>query len=175
MNGRFERCLRFVLQREGGYSKDKLDRGGSTFRGITQSTLNEARSRGWTRVEHVADLTDHDVERIYESGYWRPSRAAEFPAPLDLMLFDAFVNHRPTVAVSLIQAAVGSKQDGKVGPKTIQAAQDVNLVTAVERYAFEREQLYRRIVKQDPPQERFLRGWLNRVAHVKAAALLEVV
>ncbi len=31
-----------------------------------------------------------------------------------------------------------------------------------------------RIVAEDASQVRFLRGWLNRVAHVKAAALAEV-
>lgn len=171
---RFERCLVFTLREEGGYSNDPLDRGGSTYMGITQGTLDIARKHGWTRTEFVADLTFDEVRHIYEAGYWNPSRAHEFPAPLDLLLFDAYVNHRPSVAVSLIQAAVGSERDGKVGPKTVARAHEVNRVTAIERYCFEREQFFRRIVAGDHSQERFLRGWLNRVAHVKAAALLEV-
>lgn len=172
--GRFERCLRFVLREEGGYSNDPNDHGGSTYMGITQATLDHARASGWTRVRWVRDLKMSDVEQIYFHGYWAASRAHEFPAPLDLLLFDAYVNHRPMTAVRLIQAAVLAEQDGVVGPKTLDAAHISSPVAAIERYAFERERLYRQIVKNDSTQERFLRGWLNRVAHVKAAALVEV-
>lgn len=174
-DARFGRCLTFTLREEGGVSNDPADRGKLTNRGVTQETFEFAIRHGLVRAASVRDLTDEDVKAIYHALYWIPSRAAELPAPLDLCLFDAYVNHRPKVAVRFIQAALKVDQDGVIGPKTIEAALEVpSMLTAVERYAYWREQFYRRLVDSDESQAKFLRGWLNRVAHVKAAALAEV-
>jgi lysozyme family protein len=174
--GRFDRCLRFTLREEGGYSNDPADKGKETWRGVTAATFDRARKAGVVPRDCVTvrDLKPEHVEAVFWNFYWNASKAHEFPAPLDLLLFDAYVNHRPEVAVKLIQAAVGADQDGKVGPKTLEAARVVQPVTAIERYTYEREQFYRRLVKQDESQAKFLRGWLNRVARVKASALAEV-
>lgn len=173
--GRFERCMRYVFGEEGGYSNNPADKGKATNLGITQATLDRARGQGWTRVENVRDLTRFEAEQVYWNGYWIAPRCYAFPAPLDLLAFDAFVQHRPTAAAEIMQTAVGTVPDGIIGPKTIDAAHKVDPVSAIERYAYARERLYRQIVKADPTQTVFLKGWLNRVAHVKAAALAEVV
>jgi lysozyme family protein len=174
--GRFERCLRFTLREEGGLSNDAADRGGLTNHGVRQATFEAARAAGALppRVKSVRDLTLDDAEHVYYQLYWLTSRAFEFPAPLDLCLFDAYVNHRPQVAVRFIQAAVGADEDGVVGMDTVAKAHAAHLAEAVERYAQARERFYRDLVKADPMQERFLKGWLNRVATVKSAAMAEV-
>jgi lysozyme family protein len=174
--GRFERCLRFVRQPgvEGGLADDKADHGGRTNAGISTPTFLEAKRRGIVKAARVDDLTDQEIETIYWSIFWLEPKCYEFPAPLDLLAFDAFVQHRPAAAARLMQTAVGTVPDGIIGPKTIDAAHKVQAVAAVERYAYARERFYREIAKEDPTQVRFLRGWLNRVAHVRAAALLEV-
>lgn len=172
--GRFDRCLRFVLHEEGGLADVKGDHGGLTNFGISTPTFNAAKARGLIKASRVDALTKAEAEHVYWSLYWIEPRCYEFPAPLDLLAFDAYVQHRPGPAAELLQTAVGTVPDGVIGPKTIAAAHQVEAVAAIERYAYARERLYREIVKADPSQERFLRGWLNRVAHVKAAALAEV-
>lgn len=172
--GRFERCLRFVLHEEGGLANDKADHGGKTNRGVSSPTFEAAKRRGVVRAQRIDDLTDLEVETIYWSMYWLEPRCYEYPAPLDLLAFDAYVQHRPTPAAEMMQTAVGTVPDGIIGPKTIAAAHKVDRVAAIERYAYARERFYRQIVKQDPTQQRFLRGWLSRVAEVKTAALAEV-
>jgi lysozyme family protein len=175
--GRFERCLRFTLREEGGLSNDPADKGGLTNHGVTQATFEAARAAGALplRVKTVRDLTLDDAEHVYFVLFWLPSRAFEFPAPLDLCLFDAYVNHRPDVAVRFIQAAVGSTEDGIVGMDTVAKALAAHLAEAVERYAHARETFYHELVKRDSTQARFLRGWLTRVATVKASAMAEVL
>jgi lysozyme family protein len=52
--------------------------------------------------------------------------------------------------------------DGKLGPMTIARANELDpewLLDAIREFAAER---YRAIVKKNPTQERFLRGWLRR-------------
>jgi lysozyme family protein len=174
--GRFERCLRFVRQPsvEGGLADVKGDHGGRTKAGISTPIFLEAKRRGIVKAERVDDLTDQEIDLIYWAMFWVEPRCYEFPPPIDLLAFDAFVQHHPTPAAELIQAAVGAVPDGVIGPKTIAAAHKVESVAAIERYAYARERLYREIAHNDPSQVKFLAGWLNRVAHVKAAALLEV-
>jgi lysozyme family protein len=174
--GRFERCLRFVRQPnvEGGIADDKADHGGRTNAGISTPIFLEAKRRGMTKAARVDDLTDQEIESIYWALFWIEPKAYLFPAPLDLLAFDAFVQHRPRPAAELMQTAVGAVPDGIIGPKTIDAAHKVEPVAAIERYAYARERLYREIAKADPTQVKFLRGWLNRAAQVRAAALAEV-
>lgn len=172
--GRFERCLRFVLHEEGGLADVKGDHGGRTNLGISSETFETAKERGLVKAARVDDLTAADAEHVYWSLFWIEPRCYEFHAPLDLLAFDAFVQHRPHVAAEMMQTAVGSVPDGIIGPKTIDAALKVDPVSAIERYVYARERFYRQLAHEDPTQVRFLKGWLNRVAEVKAAALLEV-
>ena len=44
---RFEDAFKIVLGFEGGYVNDPADRGGETNYGITASTLNSAKVKGW--------------------------------------------------------------------------------------------------------------------------------
>lgn len=44
---RFDDAFKIVLDFEGGYSNDPADRGGETNYGITASTLNSAKTKGW--------------------------------------------------------------------------------------------------------------------------------
>lgn len=172
---RFQIVVREVFGVEGGYSDRKKDKGGPTNMGITYLTLAEAQRRGLVpREVNPRTLTREQAERIYYELYWKAYRCPEFPAPLDLCAFDAFVNHRPRPAARIFQEAVGAVPDGVIGDATVRAANAVELVGAVERYARVREAFYRQIVKDDPTQQEFIRGWLNRLAHVRAAALKEL-
>jgi len=44
---RFDDAFKIVLGFEGGYVNDPADKGGETNYGITASTLNSAKTKGW--------------------------------------------------------------------------------------------------------------------------------
>jgi lysozyme family protein len=44
---KFEDAFKIVLGFEGGYVNDPADKGGETNYGITASTLNSAKTKGW--------------------------------------------------------------------------------------------------------------------------------
>jgi lysozyme family protein len=175
---RFQRCLDFLRSPgiEGGFSNNSSDHGGATNFGISTPIFEAARSRGLVpdSVTSVRDLTPAQAENIYFYLFWADTRAGEFPVPLDLCAFDAFVQHRPVAAVRLIQRAVDAIPDGVIGPETIERARTCSLRVAVEKYCWAREQLYREIAKTDPTQQVFLHGWLNRVSHIRSAALADI-
>jgi lysozyme family protein len=83
------------------------------------------------------------------------------------MHFDAAVNHGVRGAIRLLQQAVRVEADGQIGPLTRRAIAEAETAAVILRYAALREERYRAL----PHFWRFGRGWLNRVAATKEAAI----
>lgn len=174
----FERALSFTFGSEGGLSDHPADRGGLTNMGITAGTLNRAYIQKIVCHNDVRRLTRAEAAKIYEELYWKPSCADEMPWPLCALHFDAAVNHGLGGAAKLLQRALSKVRrvpleiDGSIGPKTKRllyaAIMDMDANAEYSRafctaYLDYREQLFRAIVKNNPSQKVFLRGWLNRL------------
>lgn len=166
MKDNFATCLRLTLAYEGGWSDNPHDPGGATMKGITLATYSDWLGREATKDELKAIPTDH-VEAIYRKGYWDKVRGDDLPAGLDLVAFDAAVNSGPKRAATWLQLAVGAKPDGAIGPASVAAAMAAPHDKAVGvacdlRLAF---------LKSLGSWKYFGKGWLARVAKVRAAAL----
>ncbi len=173
----FDEALRHVLEMEGGYTDDPIDPGGPTNKGITLKVFCRHTGRlldARTRAERIAELraiSDERVAEIYEQRYWRRSRAAEMPAAIGFMHFDASVNHGPTGAARLLQSALNAlvpdiEIDGEIGPLTIAAVRRADTAVLLGAYADARRRKYRSLRHF----WKFGRGWLNRVARTEARA-----
>jgi uncharacterized protein (TIGR02594 family) len=169
----FRLALAHVLRMEGGYSNDPHDPGGPTNRGITLAVF--AKWRGETldatsRQRLLAELkriSDDEVAAIYEARYWRPACCASLPPGLDLMHFDAAVNHGVGGAARMLQQALEVTVDGVIGPNTRAAARRRPLRVTLDAYGAIRRARYRTL----KTFWRFGRGWLRRVdATLEAAA-----
>ncbi len=90
-------------------------------------------------------------------------------AHLDLVQFDTAVNMGANRAIRVLQEAVGVAPDGNFGLRTQQACDEGSLPDAVARHCAIREMLYRRFA-QVRGQDRFLRGWLNRLNDLRVEA-----
>ena len=161
----FERALAHVLKMEGGMTDDPHDPGGPTNKGITLGVFAAWRKVKLSRanrarmIRDLKRIDDATVREIYRRRYWDVARCAELPAPLALMHFDAAVNHGPGAAMRILQEAVGTRVDGKIGPNTRAAIARTPLAEALAAYAAIRERRYRAL----PHFPRFGRGWLRRV------------
>jgi len=170
---RFLYCLKHVLRMEGGYSNDPHDPGGPTNKGITLSTFAAHLGRDVTDatrsdlIARLKDIPSDVVSDIYDTRYWQPSRASEMPGGVDLMHFDAAVNHGVTGAARLLQQATGVNVDGEIGPITMAGVRRAKPQDLIRAYADERTRRYRAL----PHFWRFGRGWLNRVKATRAASL----
>lgn len=172
----FGRCLTVVFGSEGGYSDHPADKGGKTNMGITEGTLINAYSRGIVPHKDIKKLTRDEAANIYRVNYWVPSKAVEMPYPLCLLHFDAAVNHGLGGAGKQMQRTVNRIKgpvlavDGVVGPATIK---EVRLLAGdgLKFFCAEllktREEYFESIVKNNPSQSVFLRGWLNRVKNLR--------
>lgn len=169
MTSGFDQALHFVLRWEGGLSDDPDDRGGRTMKGITQRVYNGWRAAQGLPVIDVAGISDQELSAIYRENYWNKASCGALRAFLDLVQFDTAVNMGPVRAVKILQQAVGVDADGSFGAVTLQACSTCNPSDAVALYCTIREGLYRRFA-EEPRQERFLRGWLNRLGDLRVEA-----
>lgn len=166
MDANFEKCLDAVLQYEGGYVNDPDDPGGVTNLGVTIKTWS-----GWVghqaTVAEMKALTPEVVSPLYKLNYWDKVGCELWASGVDLMIFDVAVNMGPARAVRGLQRISGVKVDGTLGPATIAAAKAIEPTAMIEKAAALREQYYRSL----KTFSKFGKGWLNRVANVKAEAL----
>ncbi len=118
MKTNFEDSLKHVLCHEGGWADHPRDPGGATMKGITLATYRRhfGEERG---KDDLRAISDEELSKIYDSGYWSKCRCDELPAGIDYVVFDAAVNSGPGRGVKWLQAAVGAKQDGGWGQKRL--------------------------------------------------------
>lgn len=164
----FLTALPFTLRMEGGYVDNRDDRGGPTNYGITQETFdrwNRARGRS---VREVASITTTEAQDIYHAWYWVEGKCDALPWPVSVAHFDACVNHGTRRAARMLQEALGVKTDGKIGPKTLAAAEAAIPREILQDMLWVRLDFYFEISKQ-PSQLQFLRGWLRRTIHLREA------
>ena len=165
MKENFSKSLAFVLDDEKGYINDPSDRGGETNMGISKKAHPQ---------EDIKNLTLERATEIYHAEYWMPIKGDELPSGVDYVVFDSAVNHGPGTAVKFLQKAAnrmmaGLTVDGIIGSKTLDMVKHNGsiLITDILR---ERDIFYSKIVAIDPTQERFMRGWRNRLSQVTVNA-----
>ena len=160
---RFDACLAFVLKMEGGFVNDPADRGGATNKGITQATYDAYHDKMSTPHQSVKFITDDEVRAIYGKQYWLEGLLST----LDLVVFDSAVQHGFGRACKWLQRCLGVTEDGSVGDESRRALLFANQNELVSKYLDIREAFYAKIIANDPSQEKYKRGWANRVDLLK--------
>jgi len=157
---KFRRCLAFVLRFEGGYSNHPADKGGRTYKGISERAHPEAWKHG--------PPSDATVAKIYEISYWQAIHGEQLPEPLALAVMDFAVHSGPTMAWRMLAAIFGLPRDSKVTDVLERVrlgnAGQVAIELVVDRAVF----LVRRALVT-PGQDAFLIGWVSRMRELKRA------
>lgn len=192
----FETSYTKTLTAEGGYANVPGDRGGETYRGIARRM--HPGWGGWKIIDgHKGEpdfprcldrdeLLQAQVREFYLQEFWNPLRLAPIPsqAVADEM-FDTGVNMGQGVAVKCLQQALNLMNgngkywpelavDGRIGPGTLGVLEkcckrgwDCELVTWMNVLQGAR---FVEIMRQDPTQEDFARGWSRRIEFKKSVA-----
>jgi lysozyme family protein len=162
MTSNFDMAFEHVVGVEGGYSNDPFDHGGPTNYGITQDTLAAFRGKPVDERD-VKNLSLQEAKMIYRSKYWNPLACDQIRSPIvSQILFDQGVNRGISAAAKSIQRAVGVKDDGMIGPKSIEAINSKVDRELAMRFVFDAQEAYARIVQNNTTQAKFLVGWLRR-------------
>lgn len=160
--GNLPACLSVTLTHEGGWSDHPKDPGGATMKGVTLAVFRRLRP-GATKSDLRA-ISDADLERIYRTGYWNPSRGDALPAGVDLAVFDFAVNSGVSRASKNLQAIVETKQDGVIGPATVEAVSKREPAYIVKSLCARRLSFVRGLKTWGT----FGRGWSRRIADIEA-------
>lgn len=170
----YPRAFDAMIQHEGSkYTDIAADRGGATKYGVTQDTLSRWLHRPATKAE-VKALTLDAVKPIYKAFYANAVRFDELPSGIDFLAFDWAVNSGSSRAAKKLQQLVAIDDDGYIGPATIaavNAAYRRDPIKLIRDYAGMREAFFRSIIKNDPSQVKFEKGWMRRIKEARALAL----
>jgi lysozyme family protein len=147
----FDAAFERLIGHEGGYVNHKADPGGETKYGITKRTYPG---------ENIKTLTLARAKEIYRRDFWGPAGCDAVPDAIKFDLFDAAVNSGCRQAVKFLQGAVGTVQDGLLGPKTLQALN----ATPPERLVMRFNALRLLFMAELTTWPSFGRGWARRVA-----------
>jgi len=170
----FEYAFIKTLGAEGGYSDDPFDKGGETNLGITKAVFEDALNRMViSGVSDVKDLTVAQAKAIYKVDYWHKIRLGEVKSrEIAAEIFDIGVNAGTKRAILITQKALNYlgenlAEDGAMGPITLAA---VNKWTEKDKRALLiclngcQFIWYIEIIKNNPSQKKFFRGWTKRIS-----------
>ena len=166
MKQNFDECLKMLLKHEGGYVNHPSDPGGRTNLGVTQAVYEDWVGHPVTEDDMRA-LTPEDVAPIYKKNYWDKVRGDDLPAGVDWCAFDWAVNSGSGRAAKAIQRAVGSVQDGAIGPMTLKAIADLDSDRIIESVYHTRQKFYERLKTFNT----FGKGWTRRNKETLETAL----
>lgn len=153
----------FILKWEGGFVDDPLDRGGATNKGITIGTFRNFYGKDAT-VEQLKHITDEQWLHIFKSGYWDKWKAddIENQSIADIVVDWAWASGTVT-SIKQVQKILGVAVDGIVGDDTLTAINIAGQRSLFVKIHNRRIEFVENIVKRDPSQARFLKGWKNRI------------
>lgn len=150
----FDQAFDILLGHEGGYADHPSDPGGKTMWGVTERV---ARAAGYTG--DMRALPRDLAKAIYRRDYWDAVMADQLPESVRFDVFDAAVNSGPKQAARWLQEAVGAKQDGIIGGRTIAAARQAD-ARAAARFNGIRLQFMTDLTGWSA----FGKGWARRIA-----------
>lgn len=150
-----------------GFVNDPNDNGGATMVGITIGTYRSyCRYKGW-KTPSVQDLKNMPYKMwrdIVYTMYWNKWKADTINDQSVANMVVDWVWHSGAATIKKVQALLGVTADGIVGPKTVAAlnnAKDINNKIYQSRKAY-----FEAIVKKNPSQKKWLKGWMNRLNSV---------
>ena len=124
MRSNYQECFGHVLGSEGGFQNDPNDKGNWTGCAKGQGK-NIGTNWGISGCAYpdldIKNLKQEDAEEIYHRDYWMKVWGDDLPWGIDLATFDGGVNSGCSRGVKWLQQAVGTAQDGIMGPDTLSA------------------------------------------------------
>lgn len=185
----FIKAYKITMGHEGGYSIDPDDAGGETYKGI--SRRYNPTWEGWEIIDTMKDHANFpailnqlpqlqdSVHDFYKKNYWDSNKLDKFnsQAIADEM-FDTAVNMGRSRAAKFLQESLSYLNrnerlfddlvvDGYIGSASLRAL-DYILDQGEEEILLKvlnvlQGNFYLNYMKENPTQEKFMRGWFNRV------------
>jgi len=190
MPDNFEIANKFTKAAEGGLSDVPEDRGGITNHGVSlvflrglaeesqanRETLHRMQIRLPITREVIKTLTPDQATTLFRWQFWNLLHLDDgMPLRMACLIYDAAVNHGRAWGVKLAQRGYNASnpgpwlaEDGILGPLTRRALSTSDTPAVHEAILKARRAYYEAIIARDSSQERFRRGWMNRIDNLRA-------
>jgi len=150
------------------YHVDAKDPGEGTAWGVTQLTWASAQQAGVAPAGvALADATQDQLSAVLQVMTWNAVCADQMPDGVDLVLFDISMLSGAGRAARILQACVGTTQDGIIGPVTRRAAFVADPETLIRKLTSLDEAFFASL----QTFTYFGRGWDRRAEDAQALAL----
>lgn len=182
----------FILQCEGGFVNDPVDRGGATNKGVILATWKQVgydkTGDGKIDVEDLKLITRDDVlNYVLKPHYWDRWQADAIKDQRVANILVDWVWASGSWGIRIPQEILGVRADGIVGPKTLAAVNNSNPKQLFEKIYTARVKFIKDIVTSSMityqrklgrratrrellkhTQKRFEKGWLRRLKELRS-------
>jgi len=164
---RIEILAEKLFRWEGRFVDDPADKGGATNRGVTIST--------WRRVGYDKDgdgdidredirlLSQDDCLEVLRNFYWDRWQAGKIKNQAVADMLVDWVWSSGKWGIIIPQRLLKVADDGVVGPVTLARVNRADPGEFLIRVYNARLAFIRKIIRDDPTQKRFEKGWINRL------------
>jgi lysozyme family protein len=165
-----KKLIPFILKWEGGFVNDPDDLRGATNKGITIGTFGEYRKRKGLpspTVQDIKNLSDKDWYEIFKTLYWDRWKADEIKSQSVADILVDWVWASGVHGIKRPQRILGVSPDGIVGSKTIAAINAADPKKLFDAIKADRAKFIDEICKARPKNEKYRKGWMNRINAIK--------
>lgn len=156
-----------ILKFEGGFVNDPDDLGGATNKGVTFKTYKLYRKRKGLPIPSIGDLKRLSIDEftdILKTMYWDACRADSIQSQsVANAIVDWAWHSGTTTAAKEIQRVLGVKADGIIGNTTLSAINSQSPLPLFGKIKAARVKYIERICKSRPVNQKYYRGWMNRI------------
>lgn len=170
----FKEAYELTLGHEGGYVKAEDDlAGGETYKGVARKM--QPKWEGWIVIDAMKKKPNFPqnldgniqlqeaIELFYRINFWDTIKGDSINNQIVAnSIFDFGVNAGTGTSVTLAQKVVGTTADGKIGPNTLNAINNFDASSFIDKFTIEKIKRYRDICLKKPEQKKFFFGWVVR-------------
>jgi len=150
MKSNWDFSIKELLKSEGGYTNDPSDSGGPTNFGITIYDYRKYINANG-QANDVKNMTVDQAKSIYKAKYWNALKCDDLESGVDYTCFDYGV-----------LAGLGRPR------ADLQKFKDLKGIALIDAINNERAAFLRGLAARRPKDQKFLKGWMNRVDRVRA-------
>lgn len=160
-----------IFKWEGGFVNDPIDKGGATNKGVTIATWKQCGydkdGDGDIDIDDLKKLNLSDATIVLKKYYWDRWKADQIKNQSIANILVDWVWGSGVHGIKIPQRLLGVVSDGIVGNKTIEAINNAEQSELFKKIWLARKEFLNGIVQRNPSQQRFIKGWLNRLNDFK--------
>lgn len=172
MANAFTEQLQKELEQREGSTPVMENTGDWSVYGIRQKPYDEWTRKKGKQYQDVRTLQPKQRSEYFSDSYYKGPKINKLPEGISELVMDYGITSHPTTAIKSMQAVIGAKTDGKIGPKTISKLNNTikeQGITNVQNELLDARLAHYQYLSRVKPEQygRYFKGWYNRVESLR--------